>query len=287
MAVPKYKDLFNLTLQALKKLGGSASIDELNEAVTTDLNLSEADIAEAHGPNDRQSELDYQLAWSRTYLKSFGLIENVGRGIWIVTPKGQDVDTVDAREVIRYVRQSRRPKQKEDDSSSIGGQVLVPEVAEAVLEQSWKDHLLVTLRKLTPDAFERLCQRLLRESGFVEVKVTGRTGDGGIDGVGRVKIGGLLGFPIVFQCKRYQGSVGSNIVREFRGAMMGRADRGLILTTGTFTRDARQEATRDGVPPIDLLDGDELMDKLKELRLGVTVQMIEEVAVDAHWFQAI
>ncbi|MDQ2810220.1 MAG: restriction endonuclease [Chloroflexota bacterium] len=287
MAVPKYKELFNSTLQALKKLGGSASIEELNGEVTSNLNLTEADIVEPHGPNDRQSELDYQLAWSRTYLKSFGLIDNAGRGIWIVTPRGQETEMIDAREIVRYVRQSRKTKQQPTESSSAGTQMLVPVAAEAVLEQSWKDQLLTTLRSMAPDAFERLCQRLLRESGFVEVKVTGRTGDGGIDGVGRVKIGGLLGFPIVFQCKRYQGSVGSNVVREFRGAMMGRADRGLILTTGTFTRDARQEATRDGVPPIDLLDGDELMDKLKELRLGVTVQMIEEVGVDTHWFGAI
>ncbi len=138
---------------------------------------------------------------------------------------------------------------------------------------------------MPPAAFERLCQRLLRESGFVEVRVTGRSGDGGIDGVGRVKIGGLLGFPIVFQCKRYQGSVSSNLVREFRGAMMGRSERGLIITTGTFTRDARQEATRDGVPPIDLLDGEELTEKLKELQLGISIKMIEEIAVISQWFQ--
>ncbi len=140
---------------------------------------------------------------------------------------------------------------------------------------------------LPPDAFERLCQRLLRESGFVQVSVTGKSGDGEIDGVGIVRIGGLLGFPILFQCKRYAGSVSASAIRDFRGAMIGRADRGLVITTGTFSRDARTEATRDGAPPIDLVDGEELMDKLRELQLGVDVKLIEEVSVNNEWFGAL
>lgn len=288
VAVPKYNELFNPTFLALKKLGGSASITELNEEVIRSLSLTEADVMQPHGPNQRQTELEYRLAWSRTYLRISGLLENSGRSLWIITEKGNTLEQVDPTEVNRVAHKARNRKQKEtQDRLPEALTSNSPAAAETVLEQSWKDQLLPLLRSMAPAAFERLCQRLLRESGFVEVKVTGRTGDGGIDGMGRVRIGGLLGFPVVFQCKRYQGTVGASIVREFRGAMMGRADRGLILTTGTFTRDARQEATRDGVPPIDLLDGDELMDKLKELRLGVTVQMIEEVAVDAHWFQAI
>ena len=146
---------------------------------------------------------------------------------------------------------------------------------------------MATLYALPPDAFERLTQRLLRESGFVQVKVTGRSGDGGIDGVGIVQLGGLLGFPILFQCKRYRGSVGAGAIRDFRGAMIGRADRGLVITTGTFSRDARAEATRDGAPPIDLVDGEQLLDKLRELRLGVGVKMIEEVTVLPEWFTTI
>ncbi len=127
----------------------------------------------------------------------------------------------------------------------------------------------------------------MRESGFTQVRVTDKSGDGGIDGVGLVRIGGLLSFPVLFQCKRYQGSVGSGAIRDFRGAMIGRADRGLVITTGTFSREAKLEATRDGAPPIDLLDGDELMEKLKELRLGVDVRMIEEVSVLPDWFREI
>jgi len=128
---------------------------------------------------------------------------------------------------------------------------------------------------------------MLCESGFVQVKVTGRTGDGGIDGKGIVKVGGLLSFHVFFQCKKYQGSVSSGAIRDFRGAFIGRADKGLFVTTGTFTRDAIREATRDGATPIDLMDGDQLADKLKELRLGIRTEMVESVDVDADWFRNI
>jgi restriction system protein len=144
----------------------------------------------------------------------------------------------------------------------------------------------VTLtRNVSADAFERLVQRLLRESGFVQVKVTGRTGDGGIDGKGMARIHGLMSFHVVFQAKKYQGVVSAGQVCDFRGAMVGRADKGLFITTGSFTKDAIREATRDGAPPIDLVDGDALADKLKEFGLGIGVRMVEEVSVDGDWFR--
>lgn len=286
MAVPQFDALFNPILQAIKKLGGSASIAELDEEITNSVHLSDEDIAEPHG--ERGTELQYRLAWARTYLKAFGLLDNTARGVWVLTDKGQHVDSVDPRQVTRFVRDSTRGKGSKQPAAgrsvSVPG---VPEVAEAVLEQTWREKLLATVYALPPDAFERLTQRLLRESGFVQVKVTGRSGDGGIDGVGIVQLGRLLGFPILFQCKRYRGSVGAGAIRDFRGAMIGRADRGLVITTGTFSRDARAEATRDGAPPIDLVDGEQLLDKLRELRLGVGVKMIEEVTVLPEWFTTI
>lgn len=144
---------------------------------------------------------------------------------------------------------------------------------------SWKERLLETLLAMEPSAFERLCQRALRESGFVKVEVTGRSGDGGIDGTGVLRLN-LLSFQVLFQSKRYRGSVGASVVRDFRGAMVGRADKGLIITTGTFTADARREATRDGAPAIDLVDGDALCDLLKSLRIGVKVETVESITVD-------
>jgi restriction system protein len=138
---------------------------------------------------------------------------------------------------------------------------------------------------LTPAAFERLVQRVLRESGFIRVEVTGRTGDGGIDGRGIARIHGLMSFHVLFQCKRYKGSVGPGEIRDFRGAMVGRADKGMFITTGTFTPAAVKEATRDGAPPIDLLDGNEFADKLKELKLGVRTESVEVVSIEDQWFE--
>jgi restriction system protein len=143
------------------------------------------------------------------------------------------------------------------------------------------------LLSLDPNAFERLTQRLLRESGFIQVQVAGKSGDGGIDGVGIARINGFLSFHVLFQCKRYQGSVTASQIRDFRGAMQGRTDKGLLITTGTFTRDAIKEATRDGAPPIDLIDGEQLVQRLKELGLGVKITMIESVEVNTDWFTKI
>ena len=285
MPVPNYQAFFNPTLQAIKGLGGSASIAELEEEVPKLLRLTDEEIAEMH--DARRTKVQYRLAWARTYLKAYGLLDNSDRGVWVVTATGKEVDAVDPREVARFVRNQQRERRQQQaiiEPAPVESPDL-PDFPEVVLEQTWRDELLATLYELRPEAFERLCQRLLRESGFVQVEVTGRPGDGGIDGVGIVRLGGLLSFPILFQCKRYQGSVGPGEIRDFRGAMIGRAERGLILTTGTFTREAKREATRDGAPLIDLVDGEQLLDKLKELGLGVTVKMIEEVSIVPAWFQ--
>ena len=137
------------------------------------------------------------------------------------------------------------------------------------------------------DAFERLVQRILRESGFTQVEVTGKSGDGGIDGKGIARINGFLSFHVLFQCKKYSGTVTPSLIRDFRGAMQGRADKGLFVTTGSFTREAIKEATRDGAPAIDLIDGEQLADRLKELGLGLKKKMIETVEIDYDWYDKI
>jgi restriction system protein len=150
----------------------------------------------------------------------------------------------------------------------------------------WRDQLLSLIQILPPAAFERLSQRVLRESGFTSVEVTGKSGDGGIDGVGVLRIN-LLSFQVFFQCKRYKGSVGASAIRDFRGAMWGRTDKGLLITTGIFTADAKREATRDGVPVIDLIDGDGFCTLLKDLKLGVLTEMVEQTTINPDWFLSI
>jgi restriction system protein len=276
MAVPTYDDLFNPLIKAMHELGGSGSVAEIEEKVAEILGLTEKDIAEIH--RNSQTKLSYRLAWARNYLKRYGVLENSARAVWSLTPKGRETQKVDKEEVNRFVRTVTREDGERKKTGS--KKDLEPE------KTLWQEDLLQQLLNLSPAAFERLCQRVLREAGFVQVEVTGRSGDGGIDGKGIVRVGGLLGFRIIFQCKRYAGSVSSQQVRDFRGAMVGRADKGLIITTGTFTRDARQEATRDGAPPIDLLEGEELVEKMRELGLGINVTTKEEVAVDTEWFKS-
>jgi restriction system protein len=277
VTLPKYDHLFAPVLDALRALGGSASIAELNDSVIAKLVLSPDEIAMPHN-NGRMTELEYRLSWARSYLKRFGLIDNPRRSVWALTPAGQEVGVVDNDQIVRYVRSHSRKKPAKVTANEI------IEIREEELEESWRENVISILQTLQPDAFERLSQRLLRESGFTQVTVTGRSGDGGIDGTGIVQLGGLLSFPILFQCKRYKGSVGAGVIRDFRGAMIGRADRGLIITTGTFSRDAKLEATRDGAPLIDLVDGDQLLDKLKELSIGISTRTIEEVVVDRDFF---
>lgn len=128
----------------------------------------------------------------------------------------------------------------------------------------YRAEVLEILRALPPAGFERLSQRLLREAGFTHVEVTGQSNDGGIDGHGTLMINPLVSFKVLFQCKRYTNSVRSSLVRDFRGAMSGRADKGIIITTGSFTAEARREANRDGAPPIEVATLQETLDSISE-----------------------
>ncbi len=152
--------------------------------------------------------------------------------------------------------------------------------------EHWKGELLGVLKSMEPSAFERLSMRLVKEAGFRNVEVLGKSGDGGIDGVGVYKVS-LVSFPTYFQCKRYAGSVPPSAVRGFRGAMSGRGEKGILITTGTFTRDAKAEAVRDGAPPVDLIDGDELCDLLLEYGIGIRVQerTVKDITVDHSFFE--
>lgn len=279
--LPTFDQMMNPLLRALKELGGSGTIEEIYTKVTEDLNLSDEIVEVLHNPEkSSQTEVEYRLAWTRTYLKKYGLLENSTRGVWALTNQGRQTDQVNPNKVKRYVRDLDRKEREAADKIDL---------TEEEAELTWKEELLQTLLQMDPSAFERLVQRLLRESGFIQVEVTGKSGDGGVDGKGIMRLGGLLSFHVIFQCKRYKGSVTASQIRDFRGAMVGRADKGLLITTGNFTRDAEREATRDGAPAIDLIDGDLLADKLKELSLGIQTRLVtvEKIEVDHEWFLGI
>lgn len=279
--VPPLSQLINPTLAALHDLGGSANSDEITDKVVADLGLS-SDAATRTYKDSARPIVQRHLATARTILKSNGLVDNSERGVWALTGLGfktKSVDASQARANYRKWRKERAANDEYDDEEDFA-----PDHT-----GTWRDSLLDRLRNMPPERFEILCQRLLRESGFIDVDVTGRPGDGGIDGNGIIRIGKLISFPVSFQCKRYSGNVPARDVRDFRGAMQGRAEKGLIITTGGFTPAAKEEATRDGAPPIDLIDGEALVELLKEQKLGVKVtqRLVEDVEVDVEFFEPV
>lgn len=198
--------------------------------------------------------------------------------------KAKNLGAINPNEIIKLVRSLDKTEKPDLPKKNL----LHETPRESPEGEQWREKLSMTLmQKLDPAAFERLTQRILRESGFIQVEVTGRTGDGGIDGKGIARINGFMSFHVLFQCKRYKGSVSSSEIRDFRGAMVGRADKGLFITTGSFTPAAVKEATRDGAPPIDLVDGEGLADKLKELGLGVKTVLVEQINIDESWFETV
>lgn len=282
--VPGYRGLINPMLAAFRALGGSGTVEEIKNQIIEDLEISNA-VADL--PHDRetsnQTELEYQLTRARTYMRRADLIKNSSADIWVLKPEYRSIERVDPSEVIEKAR-----CRKNNDASK--NNLIQPDGDQAVVQDrgSWKSELRTVLTEtLSPSAFERLTRRLLRELGFKEVEITDRFGDEGIDGQGLMKVNEVVSFQIVFQCKRYKGTVGATEIRDFRGAMTGRADRGLVLTTGSFSREARKEAKRDGVAPIDLIDGEELADKLKDHELGIETRVVERVVVDTDWFSKI
>jgi restriction system protein len=284
--LPSYDQYFAPAVAVLKAHGGSATIEELEEGVAAEMKLSDEVRSVLHGDGPG-TQFDYELAWVRTYLKRVGAAENSERGVWRLTPVGLAMSDAELALIPQRVRAADREKRREKptiDKNSIEDlESITTEVSSDETGIQWKEILLECLLRIDPGAFERLCQRILRESGFVKVEVTGKSGDGGIDGIGVLRLN-LLSFQVFFQCKRWKGSVGASTIRDFRGAMVGRADKGLVITTATFTADARREATRDGAPAIDLVDGDTLCDLLKSLRIGVSVQQVEHVVIDQKAF---
>ena len=270
--------MMNPVLQAIYKLGGSGSNEEINNIVADIMNLTDEQLEQPLNENSTRTMVEDRISWARSYLKKFGLLDNSKRGIWTFKESHDSVPIVDPKEVVQTNQKFYKEKKKKD--------VVLEEEIE---ELQWQDTLKNILLNLKPDAFERLSQRILRESGFIQVEVTGKTGDGGIDGKGIIKVGGLISFSALFQCKRYRGTVSASNIRDFRGALQGRADKGLFITTGTFSRDAQKEAQRDGADPIDIIDGDALIEKLRDLELGVKIEkrIVEKINIDKNWFENI
>lgn len=280
---PHFVRYFGPVLDALRHLGGSGTPDEVREALANDLELPDKTLNEQTASG--QSRFDNQVAWARFYLVKAGLIDSSKRGVWSLTERGLKERLRDG-EALQLFKAVHAGFGADDTPTKI----IEPTESEQPSAEPSDDapsrhhlELLSTLRSLTPKGFERFCMRLLREAGFQQVEVTGRANDGGIDGHGILQVNPLVTFRVLFQCKRYKDSVPPAQIRDFRGAMMGRADKGIFLTTGTFTREARKEAVRDGAPTIELVDAEKLMEMLESLELGVKPRTVYDV--DTEFFK--
>jgi restriction system protein len=282
------EDLFLPVLRAIDELGGSGRNEEINNHVIEAVGFTPDDMVVTY--DSGAVMVPHKIAWARSYLREAGLLKSEGGGVWVLTDAGRDLMSAGDAAIRERVKEAKREynkryqQKKASEKAAKVAQVDSGDFGED--EGNWADLLLAKVQTIDPYAFERLSQLLLRKNGFTSVEVTGKTGDGGIDGKGVVRVN-LVSFHVLFQCKRYQGSVSAGTVRDFRGAMQGRADKGLIITTGTFTPDARREATRDGAPAIDLIDGQALCLLLKDNRLGVTVEMVEQVTLVPEFFDEI
>lgn len=289
--VPKYYEFMVPTLLALIDLGGSAAVEEINDRLIDAMRLNPQQL-DIRYPTSGALVVPDRMSWARSYLRIAGLLASGGKGIWLLTEAGRNAASLNPSQVKKIVADASKASAAARDAKAAAdaSHAEAPAYSEEdpTEQPDWRDQLLDTLRFIEPSAFERLCQRLLRASGFVKVEVTGKSGDGGIDGSGVLRMN-LISFQVLFQCKRYAGSVAAGTVRDFRGAMQGRADKGLIITTGSFTPDARREATRDGAPAIDLIDGAALCQLLLDLRLGVEVKevVVQEISVSQGFFESL
>ena len=277
--IPRYTDLIIPAFIALKDLGGSGSNDEILTSVITNLHLPDEVVDFPHKGSTSLSELAYQLAWARTYLKKYGVIENSARAVWSIRPEFAQESTLDAKHIVQVVRRLPGTQATANDAPEDDGVESPEEV------MPWRQRLLEILQSMDPYGFERLTQRILRECGFSQVEVTKKSGDGGIDGTGKLRINGIFSFNVAFQCKRYSGIVGAGEVRDLRGSLTKNIEKGVLITTGSFSKAAKFEATDPGKQQIDLIDGEGLIDKIAEYAIGV--REVKSYEIDEEFFEKI
>jgi restriction system protein len=273
-SLPKNMIFFNPILNIIKKLGGSANAVEVKDELTEKFNFTEEQLTEKY--NSGVLKIDNQIAWARVYLTESGFIQVSEDNVWTLTEKGLNINPSD-EEMIKIFREIHSEWGKRG-KANIGHNA--DEEQEIIEKFEYKEEFLNKLKSMSSEGFERFCQRILRESGFKKVVVKGRSGDGGIDGEGILEINPLISLKVIFQSKRYKDSVSPSYLRDFRGAMQGRAEKGLFITTGRFSKEAKSEATRDGVPPIELIDGYKLVELCESHNLGLKQKLTYDIDED-------
>ena len=303
--VPPQREFYNPVLQALHNLGGSGTTQEIYDEVVKLMGLTDAQLKVPTSPGaDKKALVATHLSWARSHLKSYGLLENPRRGVWTLTAEGRNTKQVDSLDVQRIAMQIAKKKREqkenlqeksiplaiaEDVNDSPVSLEELTDVQDLIASLSgWRDELSGLLHGMSPAAFERFFLRIFRKDGIEAVDVTGRSGDDMIEGM--MESGGFLSLRVSFRCIRGSRLISADEVQDFRRAVeVGGAHKGVLVTTGSFTQEAVREAGRGGASDIDLIDGEQLIDKLKELSLGVKTErvVVERVMIDREWFDRI
>ena len=279
--VPSFDQLILPTFLALKKLGGSGNNEEILEEIISIMGLPDDVVDISHNGSLTRTELSYRAAWARTYMKKVGIITNSGRSLWVICAEYINKDSIDSKTVVSAVKKG----QGKTDAKTNTQNIAEPEEETLEEEKPWRIELANILQNMDPYAFERLSQLILRQCGFSQVEVTKKSGDGGIDGYGKLKINEIITINVAFQCKRYKSMVGAGEIRDFRGSLTTNMEKGIFITTSGFTKAAKEEAANPGKTQIDLLDGDELIDIIIRKRMGV--EPVEAYQVDRKYFESI
>ncbi|MBQ2040227.1 MAG: Mrr restriction system protein [Thermoguttaceae bacterium] len=287
--IPRYTNLIQATFNALKILGGSGTNGEILNQIIRDLKIPDEVADISHRGNPNKSELAYQADWARTYLNRYGVIENSARAVWSIRPNYISVENLDEKAIVATITKENRARRNNktstietgpDDDDPTNDYAEYPEEL-----KPWRERLAEILQNMDPFGFERLTQRVLRECGFTQVEVTKKSGDGGIDGTGKLRINGVFSFNVAFQCKRYKGAVGAPDIRDFRGSLTTDIEKGVMITTGSFSKAAREEASNQGKQQIDLIDGEEFITKIAEF--GIGVRPVTTYEIDEEFFEKI
>ncbi len=273
---PDFIKFFLPIVNVLEELGGSGKPSEITDLVIEKFNFSEKELDQKN--QNGESTIRNRIAWARFYLAKGNVIDSSKRGVWVL--KNGYKEQLKNKSPFLFFKEVHKQFQRDGKKEHITNKEVEQEISEELKINDYKNQLIELLKSLSPNGFERLCQRLLREAGFSQVKVTGKSGDGGIDGYGVLEVNPLLGFKVLFQSKRYKDTVSSDKIRDFRGSLAGRADKGIFITTGRFTKDAQDEAVRDGATPIDLIDGEKLVSLFENLELGLKPRTVYDIDYD-------
>jgi restriction system protein len=274
-----------LLLDALRALGGSAESREVCDWIANKVNLPNEEREKRNKHNI--SRFENQVHWGRQYLVWEGLLDSSRRGVWTLSQAGaktylteeQSCELVRRQAKLRKSQPSTNTKATQQPASNPTTETeIVDEIAEGESpEIAEEGKLLEVLQSLSANGFERLCKRLLHEYGLEKVVVTGQSHDGGIDGSGLLRLNPFVTMKVLFQCKKYRKSVARKDIGDFRNAVMGRAEKGIFITTGWFSSDAEKEANREGVIPIELIDGEHLVELFESKQLGLRRKEVFEV----------